>query len=282
MPGISPRVNSRSRTPSSRRFSEVNCIVVPFGSALVRRSRTTYRPTVTPEGSTHVDPAFTGTTSSFSCTASGKVPVVVVVGQQLLPPRTSIPARPSDESVTRTSSAVDRSRCGQLFTPGNRGCRSRKGGGWRAGASPRPAGGPCRPRALAVTSASFLRSAHDHARQLTTLARVARCRGATTLGGFQDAVRHLGATRISVAPVYPSHFTDKFIGHLGETDATVVHRVDANARTHHDLARWGDDRIVDLVTRAAHPGAEVVLLPETALHTDHLTAALTEAAGVPV
>ncbi len=34
---------------------------MPFGSALEWRSRTTYRPTVTPEGSTHVD-MFTGTT----------------------------------------------------------------------------------------------------------------------------------------------------------------------------------------------------------------------------
>jgi hypothetical protein len=42
-------------------------MVVPFGSALGRRSRTTYRPTVAPEGSTHVD-TFTGTTSSFSRT----------------------------------------------------------------------------------------------------------------------------------------------------------------------------------------------------------------------
>src|SRR4051812_2304444 len=71
MPGISPRVNSRSRTASSRRRSEVNCMIMPFGSARERRSRTTYRPTVTPEGSTHVD-TFTGTTSSFSRTASRK------------------------------------------------------------------------------------------------------------------------------------------------------------------------------------------------------------------
>ncbi|AXK87183.1 hypothetical protein DXT66_17505 [Nocardia farcinica] len=32
---------------------------MPFGSAVERRSRTTYRPTVTPQGSTHVD-SFTG------------------------------------------------------------------------------------------------------------------------------------------------------------------------------------------------------------------------------
>jgi hypothetical protein len=57
-------------------------MVVPFGSARERRSRTTYRPTMTPEGSTHVD-TFTGTTSSFSGTASGKVAVVAVVHQQV-------------------------------------------------------------------------------------------------------------------------------------------------------------------------------------------------------
>ena len=45
---------------------------MPFGSARERRSRTTYRPTVTPEGSTPVD-TFTGTTSSLSRTAAGKL-----------------------------------------------------------------------------------------------------------------------------------------------------------------------------------------------------------------
>jgi hypothetical protein len=61
----------------------VKCMVVPFGSALERRSRTTYRPTVTPEGSTHVDTAFTGTTSSFSRTASGRLATVAVVRQRV-------------------------------------------------------------------------------------------------------------------------------------------------------------------------------------------------------
>jgi len=55
-------------------------LVVPFGSARERRSRTTYRPTVTPEGSTHVD-TFTGTTSSVPGTASGTVAVVAALRQ---------------------------------------------------------------------------------------------------------------------------------------------------------------------------------------------------------
>jgi hypothetical protein len=55
-------------------------MVVPFGSARERRSRTTYRPTVTPEGSTHVD-TFTGTTSSVSRTASGRLAAVAVIAK---------------------------------------------------------------------------------------------------------------------------------------------------------------------------------------------------------
>jgi Flp pilus assembly CpaF family ATPase len=45
--------------------------------------RPVYRPTVTPEGSTHVDTAFTGTTSSILRTASGNVAVAAVVRQRV-------------------------------------------------------------------------------------------------------------------------------------------------------------------------------------------------------
>jgi len=61
----------------------VNRMVVPFGSARERRSRTTYRPTVTPEGSTLVAIAFTGITSWISCTDSGNVAVGGVIRQRV-------------------------------------------------------------------------------------------------------------------------------------------------------------------------------------------------------
>src|SRR5690606_22125796 len=50
MPGISPRANARSRTPSPRRCSEVKCMVVPFGSAPERRSRDDLTPHRDPGG----------------------------------------------------------------------------------------------------------------------------------------------------------------------------------------------------------------------------------------
>ncbi|EFE74308.1 predicted protein [Streptomyces filamentosus NRRL 15998] len=56
---------------------------MPFGSARERRSRTTYRPTVTPQGSTHVDIVFTGTTSSVFSTAGENVARIAVAHQRV-------------------------------------------------------------------------------------------------------------------------------------------------------------------------------------------------------
>ncbi|GEB55309.1 hypothetical protein GCM10017674_53120 [Streptomyces gardneri] len=102
-------------------------MVVPFGSARERRSRTTYRPTATPEGSTHVDTAFTGTTSSFSRTASGKVAVVAVVRQQVFaeapgPTAKAVTLNPPTQlqlkrSVTDLKHGLARTSDAQAFRP---------------------------------------------------------------------------------------------------------------------------------------------------------------------
>lgn len=56
MPEMSPMVNVRSVVRASRVCSDVTCMVVPLGMLLdVRRSRTTYRPTVTSQRSTIVN-----------------------------------------------------------------------------------------------------------------------------------------------------------------------------------------------------------------------------------
>ncbi|MGY3791003.1 hypothetical protein [Streptomyces antibioticus] len=69
-------------------------MVVPFGNALERRSRTTtYRPTVTPEESTHVN-TFTGTTSSFSRTAAENVTVAAAVRKRVKASSRLAKARP--------------------------------------------------------------------------------------------------------------------------------------------------------------------------------------------
>ncbi|WIX81620.1 decarboxylase [Amycolatopsis carbonis] len=130
--------------------------------------------------------------------------------------------------------------------------------------------------AFAVTSSSFLT---DTRHQLETLRRLAGAPATSTTAAFQDAIRFLGFDTVSLASVYHPSLSDQFIARL---DADVIHRVDASAGSDRELAAWPAERIVDLVARAAHPAAQAVLLPETALHANRLTADLERAAGCPV
>lgn len=58
-------------------------MVVPFGSLVNGAPGRTYRPTMTPEESTPVDTALTGTTSSFARTACRKLTAVALGRQRL-------------------------------------------------------------------------------------------------------------------------------------------------------------------------------------------------------
>ncbi|MGW4483133.1 aspartate racemase/maleate isomerase family protein [Amycolatopsis sp. NPDC004368] len=133
--------------------------------------------------------------------------------------------------------------------------------------------------AFAVTSSSFLTDP-DH--QLATLRRVTGAPATSTTAAFRDAIRFLGLDAVSLASVYHPSLSDHFVRRVQESGAAVVHRVDASAGSDRELAAWPPSQIVDLVARAAHPAAQAVLLPETALHTTGLTAALDRAAGCPV
>src|SRR5207237_10770279 len=94
----------------------------PVGSARELRSWTTYRPAVAPEGSTHVD-TFTGTTSSFSRTASGKLAAVAVVCQQVLRRLRDSPRRRSrSASKTRWTRRRSLDKCREVHVGG--------GGAW--------------------------------------------------------------------------------------------------------------------------------------------------------
>lgn len=136
--------------------------------------------------------------------------------------------------------------------------------------------------AFAVTSASFLDGAAGVARQLDMLRRVTGLPATSTTAAFQEAIRHLSLRTVSLASVYHPAVSEHFVERLRETGLDVVHRVDADAGSDRELAAWPPERIVDLVARAAHPRAQAVLLPETALHASGLTNELERVAGCPV
>lgn len=136
---------------------------------------------------------------------------------------------------------------------------------------------------FAVNSASFLHGADEVAAQVELLERVTGRRATSTTAAFQAAIRHLGLRKVSIASVYPPTTTDHFIRRVQEAGAAVVHRVDADAGTDREVGGWSGDQIARLVSLAADPGAEAVLLPETAIHAATITGQLERAAsGVPV
>ncbi|WP_024802698.1 hypothetical protein [Nocardia sp. BMG51109] len=136
--------------------------------------------------------------------------------------------------------------------------------------------------AFAVTSSSFLDGPDGVGEQVRTLRRVTGCPATSTTAAFQQAIRHLSLRRVALASVYHPELSEHFVDRVRETGAEVIHRVDASAGSDRELAAWPPDRIVDLVRRSAHPGAQMMLLPETALHASRLTAELERAAGCPV
>ncbi|MBO2463929.1 maleate cis-trans isomerase family protein [Actinomadura violacea] len=136
--------------------------------------------------------------------------------------------------------------------------------------------------AFGVSSASFLHGTDGVTAQVHTLSEVTGVPATSTTAAFLEALRHLRLRRVALASVYHPSGSDHFVDRVRESGTQVVHRVDADAPSDHDLAAWTPDQITGLVRAAAHPDAQAVLLPETALHTSPLTSRLAAAAGVPV
>ncbi|MFF3568664.1 hypothetical protein ACFYXQ_12915 [Nocardia jiangxiensis] len=136
--------------------------------------------------------------------------------------------------------------------------------------------------AFAVTSSSFLDGAGAVDQQIRTIERIARCPATSTTAAYQRAIRRLSLDTVALASVYHAELSGHFIERVQEAGAQVVRRVDASARSDRDLATWSPEQSTDLVTRAADPRAQAILLPETALHAQRLTADLERTAGCPV
>ncbi|MBO0804642.1 MAG: hypothetical protein J2P25_16400 [Nocardiopsaceae bacterium] len=136
---------------------------------------------------------------------------------------------------------------------------------------------------FAVTSSSFLHGSQGVSGQVDLLERLSGVRATSTTAAFQAAIRHLRLSTVTVASVYPPLITDHFIDRVRDLGTDVVHRVDADGRSDHEVAAWTADQITELVEQAARPDADAVLLPETALHAATITRQLECAArGSPV
>ncbi|MFF8829753.1 decarboxylase [Streptomyces sp. NPDC015131] len=134
----------------------------------------------------------------------------------------------------------------------------------------------------ASTSGSFgygWEGAHE---QIRSLALAAGLPASSTSFGFVHAVREVGAGRVAVAAPYPKDVTEQFVRFLEAAGIEVASSRAGEAGSVAEVAAWGPERVLELVRAADDPGAQAVLVPDTALHTVGCLPQLEAAVGKPV
>jgi maleate cis-trans isomerase len=134
----------------------------------------------------------------------------------------------------------------------------------------------------ACTSGSFVygwEGAHDQVRKL---AKAAGLPASSTSFAFVHAVRELGADRIAVAATYPEDVAQLFADFLKTAGTEVVAMRGSGIITAAEVGTWGRDEVLGLARAGDDPAAEVVLMPDTALHTVAYLPELEAQLGKPV
>ncbi|WP_326730128.1 decarboxylase [Streptomyces phaeochromogenes] len=134
----------------------------------------------------------------------------------------------------------------------------------------------------ACTSGSFVygwEGAHD---QVRTLATTAGLPASSTSFAFVHAVRELGVKRVAIAATYPDDVAVLFGTFLEDAGLDVLGVRSSGIITAAEVGTWGEAEVLALARAGDHPEAEVVLLPDTALHTASHIPTLEKELGKPV
>ena len=134
----------------------------------------------------------------------------------------------------------------------------------------------------ACTSGSFVYGWEGAHEQVRALAEAAGMPASSTSFGFVHAVRHLGTPRVAIAATYPADVTEHFAAFLEKSGAVVVSGRDAGILTAAEVGTWGREEVLELARSADHRDADVLLMPDTALHSVAYVADLEAELGKPV
>lgn len=134
----------------------------------------------------------------------------------------------------------------------------------------------------ACTSGSFVYGWDGAKEQTRSLAGSAGVPASSTSFAFAHAVQALGARRVAVAATYPEDVTGYFTAFLKAAGIEVVADRASGIITAAEVGTWDREQVLALARAGDHPDAEVVLMPDTALHTVAWLPELEEALGKPV
>ncbi|MER6181548.1 decarboxylase [Streptomyces sp. NPDC001652] len=134
----------------------------------------------------------------------------------------------------------------------------------------------------ACTSGSFVYGWEGAHEQVRSLARTAGLPASSTSFAFVHAAREIGARRVAVGATYPDDVAALFAEFLRAGGLEVAGVKGAGIITAAEVGTWGEKEVFALARSADTPDADVILLPDTALHTAAHVTALEKELGKPV
>ncbi|WP_416755465.1 decarboxylase [Streptomyces sp. FW42] len=134
----------------------------------------------------------------------------------------------------------------------------------------------------ACTSGSFVHGWDGAHEQVRGLARAAGMPASSTSFAFVHAIQEIEARRVAVGATYPDDVAQLFAGFLRAGGAEVTGVRSSGIVTAAEVGTWGERELFALARAADSPDAEVLLLPDTALHTVAHIPALEKDLGKPV
>jgi maleate cis-trans isomerase len=143
---------------------------------------------------------------------------------------------------------------------------------------------PQRPAAVvwACTSGSFVFGPDGAAEQVERLAAQAGVPASSTSFAFVHALAALGCRRVAVAASYPHDIAELFASFVAAHGVTVEAIGDAGIPTAAEVGRLTPAQVRELAVRNDAPGAEALLIPDTAMHTIAQVDELERLLGKPV
>jgi len=119
----------------------------------------------------------------------------------------------------------------------------------------------------ACTSGSFVYGLEGAQQQAQQVADSLGMPASSTSLAFVSACRALGLTRVAVASTYPEALAGEFRAFLAEGGIEVVHLGCLGIWSGAEVGRVGRKQVLTFALENDHPGAQAMLIPDTALHT---------------
>ncbi|MGF1473598.1 MAG: hypothetical protein ACFB50_17895 [Rubrobacteraceae bacterium] len=132
------------------------------------------------------------------------------------------------------------------------------------------------------TSASFVFGWDGAKEQAAALEKALSIPASTTALAFVHAAGAIGVRRAAVAATYPEDIARRFVEFLGVGGVGVCRVGSQGIMTAAEVGTLGREDVLKMATDNDHPDADVLLLPDTALHTAAWLEDLEAAAGKPV